>query len=81
MIKYVNDKNCHTMKDTFDILKKDVPFELAKYIKEKVVDSSRRGYYSTWNKDLLDNHYMCVIRHRRMYRTDHMLKVKHTNGS
>ncbi|MGH7954334.1 MAG: hypothetical protein ACREOZ_00060, partial [Gloeomargaritales cyanobacterium] len=34
----------------FDELKKDVPFELAKYIKEKVIEPTRDGRYIRWSK-------------------------------
>jgi hypothetical protein len=40
----------------FTILKKDVPLELARYIRAKVIDAKRRGFYNTWAKQTLRNH-------------------------
>ena len=40
----------------FPILKRDVPLELAIFIREKVIDDQRGGFYNTWSKDTLNTH-------------------------
>ena len=55
-VKYVDNDQDHIMCVPFGILKKDVPLELARYIKDKVVESSRRGYYSLWAKKIITNY-------------------------
>ena len=62
----------------FGILKKDVPLELARYIKNKVVESRRRGYYSLWAKKIVTNNSRSIKRLRRIYRTSNMLNVLKT---
>ncbi|MCC7779031.1 hypothetical protein, partial [Klebsiella pneumoniae] len=32
----------------FEVIKKDIPLEIAKFIRNYVVDSSRKGYLTTW---------------------------------
>ena len=63
---YVCDDNqIHTLEVPFSILKKDVPLELAKYIREHVVEMRRGGRYNTWAKKVITNHHRVV---RRLYR-------------
>ena len=54
----------------FSTLKKDVPLELAKYIREKVVESRRKGRYNTWALDFIKNHSRAVRRLYRVYNVD-----------
>ena len=77
-VKYVDNHQSHIMCVPFEILKKNVPLELARYIREKVIESSRRGYYSTWAKKTITSHSRCIRRLQRMYRTDNMFHVKQT---
>ena len=80
-VKYVDNDQLHIMCVPFGILKKDVPLELAKYIREKVIESSRRGYYSTWAKKIITNHSRCIRRLHRLYRTDNMIRVRTRRAS
>ena len=77
-VKYVDNDQDHIMCVPFGILKKDVPLELARYIKDKVVESSRRGYYSLWAKKIITNYSRSIKRLHRIYRTDNMLHVQRT---
>ena len=60
-----DDNQMHTLEVPFSILKKDVPLELAKYIRQHVVEMRRGGRYNTWAKKVITNHHHVV---RRLYR-------------
>ena len=65
-VNYVCDDNqVHTLEVPFLILKKDVPLELAKYIRQHVIEMKRGGRYNTWAKKTVTNHQRIV---RRLYR-------------
>lgn len=53
------------LKVPFGVLKKDVPVELAKYIRNHVIESKRQGRYNLWAKSMLKSHTRYV---RRLYR-------------
>ena len=55
----------HTLEVPYTILKKDVPLELAKYIRQSVVEMKRGGRYNTWAKNVIKNHQRVI---RRLYR-------------
>jgi hypothetical protein len=40
----------HTLTVPFPILKRDVPLEVAHFIRDNVVEDNRGGYYNTWAK-------------------------------
>lgn len=70
-VKYYDD---NLVEDTvleipFSILKKDVPVELAKYIRSKVLEHKRNGHYNTWAKTTLKAHNRTVRRLHRYYNT------------
>ena len=45
----------------FNILKKDVPVELARYVRNFVVEQDRRkGYYNGWALEILKNHTRAI---------------------
>ena len=48
----------------FSVLKKDVPLELARYIKEHVVEQHHGGVYNTWSKRTIKKYSRVV---RRLY--------------
>jgi hypothetical protein len=61
----------HLVQVPFNILKKDVPLECAKYIRNYVLDSSSRrtGTYTTWATNMLKQHTRAVRRLHRAYGT------------
>ena len=69
----------------FGLIKKDRPVELARFIRENVVESKRGGWYEKWSKSVLKNANRTLRRMHRMYRTDrisrmvNMLNVKELN--
>ena len=65
-VQYDNDATTHIVEVPFAVLKKDVPLELAKYIRDKVLEDRRNGHYNEWAKKMLRSHARCV---RRLYRS------------
>ena len=61
----------HLVEVPFSILKKDVPLECAKYIRNYVLDSTSRrsGTYTTWATTMLKQHTRAVRRLHRAYGT------------
>jgi hypothetical protein len=57
----------HTLTVPFPILKRDVPFEVAHFICDKVVEDKRGGFYNTWAKHTLKAHARGVRRSYRAY--------------
>jgi hypothetical protein len=60
------------MEGPFLVLKKDVPLECAKYIRNYVVDSTtlRLGTFMIWAKKILKQHSCAICRlHTRAYGT------------
>jgi hypothetical protein len=51
----------------FSTLKKDVPIELARYIRNKVIDKKRNGYYNLWSTKTLKIHTRVIKRLYRAY--------------
>ena len=62
----------------FAILKNDVPLELAKYIRDHILDAKRNGRYNTWAKQTLKSHNRCIRRLYRAYAIDHMHRIYKT---
>ena len=77
-VKYIDNDQSHIVCVPFGILKNDVPLELARYIKEKVIESSRRGFYSQWAKKVVTSYSRIVKRMHRVYRTSNMYEVQRT---
>ena len=66
-VNYISDdQEIHTLEILFQILKKDEPLELAKYIQEKVLDEKRKGKYNIWASTTIKSHNRCV---RRLYKS------------
>ncbi|MGH7955291.1 MAG: hypothetical protein ACREOZ_04955 [Gloeomargaritales cyanobacterium] len=63
-VQYFGTDNSHYTDVSFDILKQDVPFDLAKYIREHVMESTRYGRYGQWAKDFLQTHTRALRRLR-----------------
>jgi hypothetical protein len=59
----------HVMEVPFPVLRKDVPLECAKYIKNYIIDSSTRGSgrYTSWANTVLKQHTRTVRRLSRSY--------------
>ena len=76
-VKYQGD-NEHQFDIPFTILKKDVPLELAKYIRNKVVESRRKGYYNMWALNFIKNHSRAV---RRLYRIYNVGELPNRNSA
>ncbi|MGH7955315.1 MAG: reverse transcriptase domain-containing protein, partial [Gloeomargaritales cyanobacterium] len=61
-VQYKGEDNEHYSDIPFDLLKKDVPFQLAKYIREKVMEPTRDGRYIRWAKGILNEHIRTIRR-------------------
>ncbi|MGH7955023.1 MAG: reverse transcriptase domain-containing protein [Gloeomargaritales cyanobacterium] len=61
-VQYKGEDNEHYSDIAFDLLKKDVPFQLAKYIREKVMEPTRDGRYIRWAKGILQEHIRTIRR-------------------
>ena len=59
----------HIMEVPFQVLKKDVPLECAKYIKNYIIDSSKRGsgHHTSWATTVLKQHSRTIRRLSRAY--------------
>ena len=62
----------------FLVLKKDVPLELSKYIREYVTDGRRNGCYNTWAKNAIKQHQRTA---KRLYRACNISKVRRVEVS
>jgi hypothetical protein len=63
----------------FGILKKDVPLELAKYIKNYVIEEKRgKGFFMEWSTRMLKTHSRCIKRLHRSYNIGKTMRVCHT---
>ena len=62
-----DDKKTHTLEILFQIIKKDIPLELAKYIQEKVLDEKKREKYNTWVLTTIKSHNRSIRRHYKLY--------------
>ena len=74
-VKHTGDTEEETLQVPFLVLKKDVPLELARYIRDKVVEDSRRGHYNTWAKKVIKNHGRTVRRIRRYYNINCVIRA------
>ncbi|MGH7974541.1 MAG: hypothetical protein ACREBR_03355, partial [bacterium] len=63
-VQHFGTDNSHYTDVPFDILKQDVPFDLAKYIREHVMESTRYGRYGQWAKNFLQTHTRALRRLR-----------------
>ena len=68
----------HNLTVPFPILNRDVPLELAHFIRDKVVEDRRGGYYNTWAKNTLKAHARGVRRLYRAYNVDSMYRTYRT---
>ena len=62
----------------FNILKRDAPVEVARYISLHVVEQKRNGRYNNWAKKVLKNHNRNIRRLYRMYNVDKTIRVART---
>jgi hypothetical protein len=68
----------HVIEVPFGVLKKDVPLELAKYVRDHVLDEKRNGHYNQWAKKTIQTHGRCVRRLYRSYNIDKAVRVNRT---
>jgi hypothetical protein len=77
--RYLDDDiGKHTLTVPFPILKRDVPLEVAHFIRDNVVEDKRGGYYNTWAKHTLKAHARGVRRLYRAYNVDLLYRVYRT---
>jgi hypothetical protein len=50
----------HILDVPFAVLKKDVPLELAKYVRYHVLDRKRNGFYNQWANKRIKTHTRCI---------------------
>jgi len=62
-----------TFEAPFSIIKKDRPVELARYIKNNVIETSRGGKYNSWSKKILVRAQRII---RRLKRTHNISRVR-----
>ena len=55
-VKYTGTSSDKTWTIPFNILKRDVPLEVAKYIRDHVAEIKRRGILGTWANNLIQAH-------------------------
>jgi hypothetical protein len=73
----INDEDI--LEVPFGILKKDVPLELAKYIKNYVIEEKRgKGFFMEWSTKMLKMHSQCVKRLHHSYNIGKTMRVCHT---
>jgi hypothetical protein len=72
---YDDDIGEHDLAVPFPILKRDVPLELACFIRDKVIEDRRGGHYNMWAKSTLKAHARGV---RRLYNIDATYRVYRT---
>jgi hypothetical protein len=65
-VEYQGEIELSIMEIPFSTLKKDVPLELARYVRNKVIDRKRNGFYQQWANKTLKTHTRCI---RRLYRS------------
>lgn len=61
-----SDEQLTTVEVPFEIICNDVPLELARFIKENVIDKKRGGFYTTWAMKKIKGH---TRRFRKLYRS------------
>ena len=77
--KYLDDDiGEHDLTVPFPILKRDVPLELAHFIRDNVLEDKRGGHYNTWAKSTLKSHARGVRRLYRAYNVDSMYRTYRT---
>lgn len=59
----------------FNIIKKDRPIEVAKYIKNNVVESRRGGKYNTWAKKILVRSQRTIRRMKHAYNVSKLTRL------
>ena len=64
-----------TYKVPFNVIKKDRPIEVAKYIKNKVVENRRGGKYNTWAKKILVRAQRTIRRLKRIYNISKLTRL------
>ena len=64
-VKHAGDTEEETSQVPFSVLKKDVPLELARCIRDKVVEDSRQGHCNTWVRKVIKNHGRTIRRIQR----------------
>jgi hypothetical protein len=65
----------HVLNIPFPVLKQDVPVELARFIRDKVIEDKRNGFYNTWAKNTLKTHGRGVRRLYRAYNVDASYRI------
>jgi len=75
---YDDDIGEHDLAVPFPILKRDVPLELARFIRDKVVEDKRGGHYNLWAKSTLKAHARGVRRLYRIYNVDPTYRIYRT---
>jgi hypothetical protein len=52
----------HILEVPFAVLKKDIPLELAKYVRDHVLDRKVNGFYNQWANKTIKAHTRCIKR-------------------
>jgi hypothetical protein len=72
-VKYCGMSEEEFLDVPFRILQRDVPLELAKYVRDNVIEEHRGGHYNTWTKHITKSHHGQTIhrlcRHNNIGRT------------
>ncbi len=65
-----------TLDVPFHVLRKDVPLELARYIRNSVLEKRRGGYYNTWASKILKQHGRTIRRLHRFYNVSRTVSAR-----
>ena len=69
----------HNIEVPFLLLKKDWPLELARYIRNNVVEQKRGGTYELWSKKIIQSANRTVRRMRHYHNIDRIIRVRKIN--
>lgn len=77
-VRYTSDGDLgeHILEIPFPVLKGDVPVDVARYIRDKVIESRRNGFYNSWAKRTLKSHGRCIRRLYQIHNVDKTVRIR-----
>jgi hypothetical protein len=75
------DNGEYTLEIPFPILKTDEPINVARYIRDHVLEDKRNGYYNQWAKATLRNHSRCIRRLFSITKSGEPIRIRRANTS
>jgi len=77
-VRYQGIADNNVMDVPFPILRKDVPLELARYVRLYVIDERRKGFYNDWAAKVIKDHTCCIRRLHKAYNIGATMRIHHT---